>query len=140
MTLTGHVHEFESLREHALGWRGLLDGLRHALVTTAERDEVEIHVDQVKEKWGSLRCYVDVATSQAGDLIDRDNERARWVHQLVEAAEITSHLLCYLCGAGATHRGEGHWTRYFCADHDNVDLTTALAERASSHIEPREST
>lgn len=132
MALVGHVHEFKSLREHALGWRGLLDGLRVALERLARHQEsaatpIDLSISQVKEKFGGLRCYVDFVRN--GDFVDGNEAFTRQVLNLIDAAEQASFLLCYLCGAGVTRQGSGPWVRYFCAEHDNDDLRAALAAR-----------
>ncbi len=142
MTLTGHVHEFDELRAHALGWRGLLDGLRHAL----EAAPIEINVRQVKEKFGGLRCYVDFpGLDDLPDDVEHVHSAVRNAHNVtrsaqaaVDAAEGASYLLCYLCGAGATHRGSGYWVRYFCAEHDTQDLYDALKRTAPVAANPPE--
>lgn len=120
MTLVGSVEQFNLLRDHALGWRGLIDGLRYKL----DKLDVNVKVRQVKEKFGLLRVYAGALTD-----VETDERLVRYVDDLIEAAELTSSLLCYLCGAGTTHRGTGWWVRYFCADHDTVDLYTALGRR-----------
>lgn len=134
MPLTGHVHEFDWLREHALGWRGLLDGLRVALERLAQHEEraadpITVSVAQVKEKFGGLRCYVDFVRGN-GDLVTIDQPFTKQVLGLINAAEQASFLLCYLCGAGATKRGSGSWVRYFCPEHDTTDLRAALAAKS----------
>lgn len=139
-SLAGNVHEFDQLRAHALGWRGLLDGLRVALERLATSQEgaivpITISIAQVKEKYGGLRCYVDFYHVN-GDVVVDDLPFTNLVLELLEAAEQVSELLCYLCGAGATRRGSGYWIRYFCAEHDTVDLQRALAPPVAKALQP----
>lgn len=125
MTLTGNLREIDWLAADAIGWAGLLTGLRHRL----DGLDVEIHVDQVKEKFGGLRFYVTLPD----EATDPD---ARYVNEWIESAENASYLLCYLCGAGVTHQGTGHWVRYFCAEHDTTDLFAKRGRFTKSESAP----
>ena len=131
MALTGHVHELTSLRDHALGWRGLLDGLRVALERASRLGEFDVCISQVKEKFGGLRFYYEVVDPTNADhllgyddttLPDVTRSQLSHVSHMVNAVESASYLLCYVCGAGATRRGSGHWIRYFCDEHDTADV------------------
>lgn len=121
MSLTGNVYEFDELREHALGWRGLLDGVRAKLETL----NVDVHVWHVKEKFGGLRVSVHLPDDTSDAVQGR-------VNLLVDTAENASYLLCYLCGGGVTHVGSGWWKRYFCAQHDTEDLRRELTARQNA--------
>lgn len=125
MTLTGNVHQLESVAVDAPGWRGLLDGLKFRLETF----DFEIVIQEVKEKFGVLRIYVTLPS-------DVSTHRRHDVDEWVAAAEQATYLICYLCGAGVTHQGTGNWVRYFCDDHDTADVFFARARRSESARTP----
>lgn len=86
------------------GWYGLLDALCDRL-----QERVDVHGDpqvvaqQVKEKYGTLRFYVDVASPEQLALIDQ--------------AEADSARICDICGAQGMLRNDG-WMRSRCDQHD----------------------
>lgn len=125
MTLTGNTNEIDLLIADAIGWAGLLNGLRHRL----DNLDISVSVSQVKEKFGGLRFYV----SLPDDATERDR---RIVDSWIEGAETASFFLCYLCGAGATHQGTGSWVRYFCAEHDTADLFARRGRFTRSESQP----
>lgn len=130
MTLTGNFHEIDDVITTVPGWTGLLVGLRQRLNDL----DVDVHVDQVKEKFGGLRFYYSTDDDVSQTIV-------RIIDNWVEGAETASFLLCYLCGAGVTHQGSGYWVRYFCANHDTADVhaqRAQLTRSASAQTQPAE--
>lgn len=70
------------------GWMGLIYRLSQDISTHVESTGLNIVATQVKEKFGTLRFYVDGG----------DDE----VFQLIDAAEKESEAICELCGAPGT--------------------------------------
>src|SRR4029077_3168636 len=77
------------------GWYDLLDGL--CLQLERERLEAEskmkgpkatLEINQIKEKFGMLRVYVNMSSSISNNVFD-----------LIEQAEIASSSICEDCGA-----------------------------------------
>ncbi len=101
--------QYESLRarEGQAPWRpdlpviSAVDVERARLEMARTRDEIPQAV-QVKEKFGTLRFYVDGG-----------NERS-WT--LIELAEGMSERTCEVCGAPGTIR-RGGWIRTLCDEH-----------------------
>jgi hypothetical protein len=88
-------------------WIGVGPGW-YSLVTTLDEKIAELfpdyEIEQVKEKYGTLRYYCSV-----------DGEDS--VHTLIEAAEAASRVTCEKCGApGKLGSSEGWW-RTTCAEH-----------------------
>jgi len=64
-------------------------------------DPKNYHVEQVKEKYGSLRWY--------------DSGRSPRIHKIVSKYEDLSEHICANCGMPATHMTRG-WIGYYCKD------------------------
>ena len=80
------------------GWDELVEQLTHQIIA---RDP-NIRIDQVKEKFGTLRYYVDRATPE--------------VRALIDAAETASESVCERCGEPGTLRRRG-WMATLCDLH-----------------------
>jgi hypothetical protein len=86
------------------GWFDIIKDL------SAKLEPMGVVASQVKEKYGTLRFYVTMATDEAFDLID--------------AAEEKSATTCELCGLPGELTGKG-WVKTLCeacekVDHDQV--------------------
>ncbi|WHO37230.1 hypothetical protein PMI04_011670 [Sphingobium sp. AP49] len=85
------------------GWRQLFDGLINAISEVAPRTKVR----DAKQKFGTLRVYVDQATPEVLALIDdASRQSARSCERCGEAGRLTvnSHYYETLC---ERHRGDG---------------------------------
>lgn len=102
--------------EHADGWAGILDAVFGSMsmwfsikdgVKTCTLDHVR--VVQIKEKFGTLRLYVDIAAEatagQAGE-----------IHGAIHVGEYLSSVTCEECGKPGTLSGKG-WIRTTCPEH-----------------------
>lgn len=97
------------------GWYNLLDNLCYAIMDHCDSTGERIpECVQVKEKFGTLRFYIDYSSS---------NEVWHLIHQ----AEQTSAHTCEVCGEPGTLRGGG-WLKTLCDLHsegrENFDLKT----------------
>lgn len=104
------VEEYESARKHegTAPWKGAdvitaVDVERKRLAMKAAADAIPVAV-QVKEKFGTLRFYVNGG-----------NEKA---YNYIEFAEALSGSTCEECGAPGTTRGGG-WIRTLCDRHED---------------------
>jgi len=90
--------------EHGYGWYGLtlpiIEEIR--LYNTANPDK-QIHIDQIKEKFGSLRIYV----SGKPDYLDA----------MIRKAEYESNYICEICGARGNNEEIDGWYCTLCDDH-----------------------
>lgn len=77
------------------GWESLLDELCQKLSKLPE--EIEVH--QVKEKFGSLRFYIDKGSEEA--------------FKIIQEAEERSATICEQCGQPGRIRGK-HWVHCCC--------------------------
>lgn len=78
------------------GWRPILIRLHERL----RREVPEYRVDQVKEKFGGLRVYLDPATGPAWDA--------------VADAENTAAVTCEFCGRPGRLRQDRPWLKTLC--------------------------
>lgn len=83
--------------ECGTGWKRLID----PLIERADREGAK--VQQIKEKFGRLRVYLDFASDELYDLIDQ--------------AEVDSAKVCELCGQPGVMMTKGGWLKTVCAEH-----------------------
>ena len=81
------------------GWAGLIDEIYAAL-------PVDAHISDVKEKYGSLRFYVDGVSEEVYDIIDK--------------CELRSYIICEVCGKPGRVR-KGGWIKTLCDGCDGED-------------------
>ena len=90
--------------EHGYGWYGLtMPIIEEIRLHNNTNPDNQIYIDQIKEKFGSLRIYV----TGAPDYLDA----------MIKKAEYESEYICEICGArGKNERIDG-WYRTLCEDH-----------------------
>ncbi len=82
------------------GWFELLKELIEGIKAICERKGIETRASQVKEKYGSLRFYMETETDE--------------ISKLIEIAEEKSSNTCESCGAqGKIKRSGVDW--YYCS-------------------------
>lgn len=84
--------------ECGAGW----DSLINPLIDQCAREG--IHIDQIKEKFGTLRFYISGVPP--GSTIEKN----------IDAAEEASAAMCEVCGSPGTLGGK-FWMRTRCAKH-----------------------
>ena len=88
------------------GWFTLIDQLckqiqHHVKWKNRDGNKMEVHVHQVKEKFGGLRFYVGGADD--------------YVHGLISMAETMSYYICEKCGGTEdVQQTDTSWIRYYC--------------------------
>jgi hypothetical protein len=91
------------------GWRDLLMGLHGRLLGV----EPGYTVAQVKEKFGCLRVYADVA-----DALNREfDDRAREFYAAIDYAGHASASICEACGQPGELYDMSGWVKTYCAAH-----------------------
>ena len=96
--------------EHEAGWFGIVDSLCKEIVRhinwkhrdTPEDERPYPLIEQVKEKFGSLRFYVDREDSE--------------ISAMISLAEEMSSRTCEVCGCPGTTR-PGSWIKTLCDKH-----------------------
>ena len=104
------------------GWFNIINQLcqniQHHIDWKNKSEEVvpQVVVDQVKEKFGSLRFYY-----HGGD---------DYISGLVSMAESMSGVTCEVCGSSGESRNEG-WIKVLCEEH-HLEQETRRQERMKS--------
>ena len=86
--------------ETGKGWKDLIEVLEEVrkLYNNAHPEQ-RIEILQVKEKYGTLRYYINAAPT--------------WFHTLVDTIEHQSGHVCEMCGKAGTRRTDG-WVLTLC--------------------------
>lgn len=79
-----------------------------------------IKVAQVKEKFGGLRFYIDVA----GDEDVVPYETVKEIYSLISKAESESFKICEVCGEPGSTEGATSWITTKCSKHRAEELET----------------
>jgi len=90
---------------HGNGWYNIIDNIGSRLSELNLEDKV-IAI-QVKEKFGGLRFYYGVDTT------DIDNSEYKKIEKIITEAEKESYKTCEVCGAKGEQRGKA-WIRTLC--------------------------
>lgn len=86
----------KALRSVGPGWANIINDLYDA-------KPKDVHVIQVKEKFGGLRFYVGGAP--------------RWYHELIDAYSHYSETVCEVCGEKGKLREDLSWILTLCDKH-----------------------
>ena len=86
------------------GWLPLLDELFAGIEAVVRRDKLkDFQIDQIKEKFGTLRVYVSGAN--------------REIHKLIREAEVRSGSICERCGKPGQTASMDGWYVTLCERH-----------------------
>ena len=83
------------------GWFGLIDQLLADICIL----DPHVAVLQVKEKFGTLRFYIEL----------KDSSQKEKVYDLIHKAELKSATICEVCGKEAETKNEDSWSRTVCS-------------------------
>lgn len=87
-----------------MGWRQLIERASADLYALAERENVAVQIEAIREKYGLLQIWVTAPSS----VVDAKAE------EIACAAEKASETTCEYCGAPGTLREESGWLRVTC--------------------------
>ena len=111
----------DHLDEHIIGWYGLLLPILLEIENyNNENPSKEIQIDDVKEKYGSLR-------------IDLSNE-STYLSHFISRAEKESQKICQLCGAAGKHIEINNWFWTLCNSHAEAKRMAGSNEKLINHI------
>ncbi len=89
----------EFVMECGPGWYQLILDLTDKIHKIVERDNLDIYVEQIKEKYGELRYYLSTWTDE--------------IDKLVREAEDLSIITCEVCGKTGK-MNDGPWFQVRC--------------------------
>ena len=99
--------------EHGYGWFGLtLPIIEEIRLYNNINLDSQIHIEQIKEKFGSLRIYV---SGEPG-----------YIDAMIKKAEYESEHICQVCGARGENEAIDGWYRTLCKDHKKARLQAGL--------------
>ena len=97
-----------------VGWSAIVETLFTGINALLNDDQAKsFRVEQVKEKFGTLRLYVSFDRIDAGGV----NPKPAVLKSLVDAAVAASEVTCYVCGAPGEMRNIGAWATVRCDAH-----------------------
>ena len=102
-----------------VGWSAIVGMLFSGIDALMNDDQAKsFRVEQVKEKFGTLRVYMSF------DRIDADgvNPNPTALRCLVDAAVAASEVTCYVCGAPGEVRNLGGWATVRCDAHASREV------------------
>jgi hypothetical protein len=91
------------------GWYPMVEKLLLD-IRALPKDDGLVRINQIKEKFGGLRVYVEVSGS--GDFKER-------VRGMIEQAEMTAYRTCEFCSNPGVLRSAG-WMRVTCEKHSKI--------------------
>jgi len=114
------------------GWRDLLETAIARLADAVKATpDVSLRIDQIKEKFGTLRLYV------SGTFVADESARAA-VELAIDLAEARSATTCETCGdEGRLYERRGGWLATACSVHADGDPVPLKRERAGVVIKWR---
>ena len=89
------------------GWFDLLKECIEKIQKVCEHDGLETKIAQIKEKFGTLRFYVDAGTDG--------------VYDAIEEAEGKSMITCEKCGSPGRTRADRPWIKTLCDECNTGD-------------------
>ena len=102
-----------------VGWSAIVETLFTGVDALLNDDQAKsFRVEQLKEKFGTLRLYVSFDRIDAGGV----NPKPAVLRSLVDAAVAASEVTCYVCGAQGEMRKLGGWATVRCDAHANRKL------------------
>jgi virulence-associated protein VapD len=77
--------------DHGNGWFYIVQEMLDKIQNIVNETGIELKVEQIKEKWNSLRCYVDFEPEQRGAKIQQGIYQ---INEIISNAEKASCLIC----------------------------------------------
>ncbi|MBP3893639.1 MAG: hypothetical protein J6D34_06305 [Atopobiaceae bacterium] len=102
---------FDELPE---GWGDVIHAYLLQLDMLVRRNRWYIYVAQVKEKFGTLRFYVDILDAEGLPCYADSAEDVKRFYELVHEMESETGRVCCHCGTREDVRCYGGWIHYAC--------------------------
>jgi hypothetical protein len=97
------------------GWRHLVWEMAQRMTDLVLSSEMTIRISQIKEKWGTLRCYARCV--RPGDMPIEQHELAQ-LREITDTAAKASEDICLFCGRSPADLFRfGGWVATACEKH-----------------------
>lgn len=96
------------------GWGDVIHAYLLRLDELVRRNSWTIYVAQVKEKYGTLRFYVDIFDAEGAHCPLDSSDDVRRFYELIREMESETGRVCCLCGTREDIRCYGGWVHYAC--------------------------
>jgi len=100
------------------GWQSIVLSISDHVFAFSEHFKTKIKVAQVKEKFGTLRFYIDIDEDEVDG-----NGAPDWAREIlfeyINSVQSTSGHQCQECGKYGEVRG-GHWLVTLCDEHESI--------------------
>jgi len=96
------------------GWGDVIHTYLLQLDMLVRRNRWNIYVAQVKEKFGTLRFYVDILDAEGLPCYADSAEDVKRFYELVHEMESETGRVCCRCGTREDVRCYGGWIHYAC--------------------------
>lgn len=77
--------------DHGDGWFHIVQEMLEKIQNIVNETGIEVKVEQIKEKWDSLRCYVDFEPGQRGSKIQQGISQ---INEIINNAQELSRTTC----------------------------------------------
>ena len=77
--------------DHGNGWFYIVQEMLDKIQNIVNETGIEVKVEQIKEKWDSLRCYVDFEPGQRGAKIQQGISQ---INEIINNAQELSKTIC----------------------------------------------
>lgn len=98
------------------GWGDVIHAYLLRLDELVRQNEWDIVISQVKEKFGSLRFYVDTLDGDGLPCLSDSTDDVGRFYKLVNDMEFETSLVCCHCGTRENVRCYGGWVHYACPE------------------------
>ena len=96
------------------GWGDVIHEYLTQLDALVQRNHWSIHIAQVKEKFGTLRFYVDILDEEGFACHEDSPGDVRQFFKLVREMESATAEVCFDCGTHENVECYGGWIHYAC--------------------------
>ena len=96
------------------GWGDVIEKYLKRLDKLVKRNNWNIYVAQVKEKFGTLRFYVDILGDDSFPQYSDENPDIRAFYDIIHEMEAETGEVCCDCGTRDDVKCYGGWIHYAC--------------------------
>lgn len=96
------------------GWGDVIHEYLSKLDALVQRNRWSVHIAQVKEKFGTLRFYVDILDAEGFVCYERPSGDVELFFKIAREMEEATAEVCFNCGTRENVECYGGWVHYAC--------------------------